>query len=357
MRVVFAGGGTAGHVVPNLALISELRERRWDVAYVGTASGLEATLAARAGVPFFPIHAGKLRRYASWRTAMAPALTLYGVLEAVQALRRLRPAVVFSKGGFAAFPLAPAAKICGIPLILHESDLTPGLANKLALPFAAHVCTAFAETPKRIRTKVPTSVTGIPLPREIGDARAERAAKRFGFSDGKPLLLVMGGSQGSEAINRHVRALVPELVNAFEIVHLCGRGKLDAGLAKLAGYHQLEYVHEGYYDLLACAALVVSRAGANSLEELRTLAKPHVLIPLSGTASRGDQVLNAAFFKERYGSVVMEEASMTPATLADALRDAQQTAEAIRGRLSADSQSQSRERVVRIIEEVAQGRA
>lgn len=352
-RVAFAGGGTSGHVVPNLALIEELTRRGWQAHYLGTLQGIESSLVRRASVPFSEIHAGKLRRYWDWKTVAVPGLTVLGVGEATLALRRLRPNVVFSKGGFAAFPVSVAAWLTRIPLILHESDLSPGLANRLALPFATHVCTAFRQTADAIRDRKPVTVTGTPMPRSVREASARRGVERFGLSGTHPTLLVLGGSQGSVKINSVVRDALSALLTTFEVVHICGRGKLDPPMKNVARYHQLEYVHEGFHDLMASAELVVCRGGANTLEELRAFKKPHVIIPLGASASRGDQILNAQFFAGQYGSVVLAEEGLNGDTLLEAVGRARDTAASVRQRLETLCLTDAVQQIVQIIEELA----
>jgi UDP-N-acetylglucosamine--N-acetylmuramyl-(pentapeptide) pyrophosphoryl-undecaprenol N-acetylglucosamine transferase len=352
-KIVFAGGGTSGHVVPNLALIEELTARGWQAHYLGTADGIEAKLVRRADIPFVEIHAGKLRRYWNWKTLAAPGLTLLGTGEATAALRRLRPSVVFSKGGFAAFPVSVAAWLTRIPLILHESDLTPGLATRLALPFATHVCTAFPETARRIGNRKPVTVTGTPMPRSVQLASAERAVERFKLAGHRPTLLVFGGSLGSMKINAAVRDALPTLLQSFEVVHICGPGRFEPRMVDVSGYLQLEYVHEGFHDLMARSEIVVSRGGANTLEEIQALKKPHVIVPLGTSASRGDQIVNARFFARRFGGVVLADEELDPITLVEAITRASQSAAEVRQRLEEHAITDAVQRIVQLIEEVA----
>lgn len=316
MRVMVVGGGSAGHVIPALPVIAALKRRGAEVSFVGTYSGLEAELVADAGVDFYPISAGKLRRYWSWQNFSDLFRILRGVLQAWRLIGRLRPQVVFSKGGFVSFPVAFAAWLRRIEVIAHESDLTPGLANRLVLPFVKTLCVSFAQT--RVgNTKARVRHTGTPLREAIvnGDAAAGRRA--LGLQDGQQLLIVTGGSLGADALNAVVRQALDDLTARFVVLHVCGSGKL-ADIER-PGYIQREYVSDGWGDLLAAADVVLSRAGANALFELLALNKLNLLVPLSAAASRGDQIDNAAIAEDAGYSKVLSEQDLSPATLVAAL--------------------------------------
>lgn len=313
--LVLTGGGTAGHVMPNLALIPRLRELGWQVEYIGESRGMEQDLAERAGLPFHGIPAGKLRRYFDWKNFSDPLRVLAGLWAGWRLLGRLRPAVVFSKGGFVAVPVVWAAWLRRIPVIIHESDLSPGLANRLCLPAATRVCVSFPDTLRHLSPKAKARATGLPIREELLQGKAERGRAFLGLEGDKPILLVMGGSLGSRALNAAVRGALPLLLPHYQVVHLCGKGHVDASLARTPGYAQREFVHGELPDVMAAASLAVSRAGANAVFELLALRLPHLLIPLSLKASRGDQLHNAAAFARLGYSRVLEEERLTTESL------------------------------------------
>jgi UDP-N-acetylglucosamine--N-acetylmuramyl-(pentapeptide) pyrophosphoryl-undecaprenol N-acetylglucosamine transferase len=311
--IVLTGGGTAGHVIPNLALLPSLRAAGWRADYVGSESGIEKKLAHEAGLPFHGIASGKLRRYFDRKNFTDPFRVLLGAFQAWRALGRLRPKLVFSKGGFVAVPVVFAARLRGIPVVIHESDLTPGLANRLAIPFAKAVCASFPETLAHL-PKAKAVLTGAPIRAELfaGDRAQGEAflglAAQGAAGEVKPLLLIMGGSLGSRNLNAAVRAALPALSARYRIAHLCGKGGLDPALEGRPGYRQLEYVSGEMPHVLAAADLILSRAGSNAIFEFLALQKPHLLVPLPLSASRGDQILNArAFAAEGYSRVLAEE--------------------------------------------------
>lgn len=308
--LILTGGGTAGHVMPNLALVPRLRELGWRIAYIGEKDGMEQDLVRRSGVEFHGIAAGKLRRYFDWKNFSDPLKVFWGLLQALRLIGKLKPSVIFSKGGFVAVPVVWAAKLRGIPVVVHESDMSPGLANRLSLPAADKVLVSFPDTLKALpaRAAKRAKATGLPIREELAQGRAENGLAYLGFDTSKPLLIVMGGSLGSKALNAALRSALPILLNRFHIVHLCGKGNLDSTLTRQNGYAQLEFVHQELPDILAAATLAVSRAGANAVFELLSLQLPHLLIPLSLKASRGDQIHNAeAFSRLGYSRVLQEE--------------------------------------------------
>ena len=309
-RILLTGGGTAGHVTPNIALLPRLRELGYDISYMGSYDGIEKKLITEFQIPYYGISSGKLRRYFDPKNFSDPFKVLKGYGEAVRIIRKLKPDVVFSKGGFVSVPVVLAAKRCKVPCIIHESDMTPGLANKLAIPAASKVCCNFPETLQYL-PKDKAVLSGSPIRQELlhGDALAAR--KFTGLTDDKPVILVMGGSLGAAAVNEAVRKILPTLLKDFHVIHLCGKGKLDASLSGLSGYVQYEYINEELKDLFALADIVISRAGANSICELLALHKPNLLIPLSAAASRGDQILNARSFEKQGFSLVLEEEAIS----------------------------------------------
>ena len=306
-RIILTGGGTAGHVTPNLALLPSLKERGYEIHYIGSYNGIERKLIEGAGIPYDGISSGKLRRYFDLKNFSDPFRVIKGYAEARRLLKKYRPDVVFSKGGFVSVPVVLAAKHFKIPAIIHESDMTPGLANKICIPSAAKVCCNFPETMEHL-PRGKAVLTGSPIRKELLSGSREKALKFTGLSGTKPVLLIIGGSLGSVIVNEAVRSILPKLLKRFEIIHLCGKGKLDYTLTAMNGYVQYEYISDELKDLFALCDIVISRAGANSICEFLALRKPTLLIPLSASASRGDQILNArSFEKQGYASVLEEE--------------------------------------------------
>lgn len=323
-KIFFTGGGTAGHVTPNIALIEALQEKAYECHYVGSERGVEKELIAPLAIPFHGISSGKLRRYFSWQNFVDPIFILVGCLQSFILCLRHRPDVVFSKGGFVAVPLVFAAWLCRIPVISHESDITPGLANKLSLPFSKQLCVNFAKTldhlPARARSRV--VVTGSPLRSGLRNVDANRGREFLGSEQDLPVLFVVGGSLGAAAINECVWQNLDWLSERYEIVHVVGKGNLNSG-ANIEGYHQFEYLNEPYGDVLTLADMVISRAGANAIYELLAFEKPHVLIPLTAAASRGDQIINARIMANAGISQVLAEEDLDSTNLKAALDEAE----------------------------------
>ena len=313
-RIVLTGGGTAGHVTPNIALLPRLHELGYDVQYIGSYDGIEKKLIEELGVPYHGIASGKLRRYFDWKNFSDPFRVMKGFFQSKKLLKQLKPDIIFSKGGFVSVPVVQAAKQLHIPVIIHESDMTPGLANKLALPAATKVCCNFPETVPYLPAGKAV-VTGSPIRAELRSGNKLAALKFCGFTAEKPILLIIGGSLGSVAVNQAIRGILPELLKTFQVVHLCGKGNLDTALNNTPGYVQYEYIKQELADLFALADIVVSRAGANAICELLELRKPNLLIPLSAAASRGDQILNAKSFQKQGFSEVLQEEELTPEVL------------------------------------------
>ena len=306
-RIVLTGGGTAGHVTPNLALVPELRARGYEILYIGSYKGIEKELITKAGISYKAISSGKLRRYFDLKNFTDPFRVIRGYFQSRKIMKEFKPDVVFSKGGFVAVPVTFAAKRLGIPVIAHESDMTPGLANKLSAPSAVKICCNFPETLKFL-PKEKAVFTGTPIRSELLKGDRKKGLELCGFDEEKPVLLVIGGSLGAVHINDQVRAVLDELLKDFQIIHICGKGNLDESLSNKQGYIQFEYVDKELKDLFAAADIMVSRAGANAISEILALRKPNLLIPLSKEASRGDQILNAGSFrKQGFSAVLMEE--------------------------------------------------
>ena len=318
-KIILTGGGSAGHVTPNLALLPQLQAEGIEVHYIGTADGIERTIVSeRSDITYHVISSGKLRRYFSWKNFTDPFRVLRGMFQARRIMREVKPAAVFSKGGFVSVPVVIAAHGKHIPVVTHESDYTPGLANKINAKFADKICVTFEDTLSHVGAK--GVHTGTPIRPELYEGDKERGLSFLGFDDKKPILLVMGGSLGAAAVNDAVRAALPKLLASYDIVHLCGKGKLEESLAQ-PGYRQFEYVNEELPDVFAATDIVVSRAGANAVFEFLALSKPALLIPLPRSASRGDQILNAGYFARKGFAMVLEQESLTPETLLDAVND------------------------------------
>ena len=318
-KIVMTGGGTAGHVTPNIALMPALKENGFEISYIGSYDGIEKRLIEALNIPYYGISSGKLRRYFDLKNFSDPFKVVKGYCQAVHLLKKIHPDVVFSKGGFVSVPVVLAAKHCKIPAIIHESDITPGLANKLAIPSATKVCCNFPETMKYLPSEKAV-LTGSPIRQELLNGDASKAFSMCNFKDTeKPVILIIGGSSGSKVINTALRDLLPELLKRYNIIHLCGKGNLDPSLSNTDGYAQFEYANKELADLFALSDLVISRAGANAICELLALRKPNILIPLSAAASRGDQILNANSFRSSGYSYVLEEENVSNTALLEAI--------------------------------------
>ena len=319
-KIVMTGGGTAGHVTPNIALMPALREAGYEISYIGSYNGIEKNLIEKTKTPYYGISSGKLRRYFDLKNFSDPFRVIKGYGQAYRLLGKIKPDIIFSKGGFVSVPVALAAHARHIPAILHESDMTPGLANRIAMRGATKICCNFPETLSAL-PKDKAVLTGSPIRRELASGSRSAALSFCHFPDNKPVILVMGGSIGSVFINNAVRSSLPKLLPDFSVIHLCGKGKLDPSLDGTTGYAQFEYISEQLPDFFAAADLMISRAGANAICELLMLKKPNILIPLSAAASRGDQILNAQSFEKQGFSYVLEEEKTTSETLLAAVRE------------------------------------
>lgn len=317
--IVLTGGGTAGHVTPNIALIEALASQNWVIHYIGSIDGIEKQMMAAQHIPYHAVRCGKLRRYFSFSNFIDPIKLLIGIIQSYGLLRRIKPNIVFSKGGFVAFPVVVGAWLNRIPVIAHESDLTPGLANRLSYPFVNTICVTFEAGKHYFKHQDKVIVTGTPIRTSLLTGDKMKGLALTGFSIKKPCLLIIGGSQGSAIINRCIRQARHALCQQFQVIHLCGKGNIDANLSNTEGYYQCEYAQDDLPHLFAAATIVISRAGANSLYEILALEKPHILIPLSKKASRGDQIQNAHYFKKQGISVVIEEEALTQESLVAAL--------------------------------------
>lgn len=313
-RIVFTGGGTAGHVTPNIAIMNELKNANFEFYYIGSKQGIEKDLMEKEAIPYYGISSGKLRRYFDTENFKDVFRVLKGCFEARKILKKLRPGLVFSKGGFVSVPVVVAARSLKIPIFIHESDITPGLANKIAQRFATKIFTSFEEA-KAYFPAAKTTVIGSPIRRELFQGSAEKGRKFLEFHSEKPVLTIMGGSLGAKKINEAVRAKLPELTKAYQIVHLCGKNNLDPELANYPGYRQFEYVHDELPDILAATDVVITRGGSNAIFEFLALEIPMLIIPIGLDQSRGDQILNAQSFAENGFAVTLRDEELTPETL------------------------------------------
>ena len=319
-KIVMTGGGTAGHVTPNIALMPALRNEGFEISYIGSYEGIEKRLIEEQGVPYYGISSGKLRRYFDPKNFSDPFKVLKGYAQSIRLLKKIKPDVVFSKGGFVSVPVVLAAKHYKIPVIIHESDMTPGLANKICIPAAKKVCCNFPETLNYL-PKDKAVLSGSPIREELLTGDRLSGLQYAGLSANRPVILVIGGSLGSVTVNHAVRSILPKLLSQFQVIHICGKGNLDESLIGTSGYVQYEYVDKPLRHLFAAADLIISRAGANSICEILALRKPNILIPLSAAASRGDQILNANSFAKQGFSTVLEEEVLTSDTLYQAVSD------------------------------------
>lgn len=347
-RIVLTGGGTAGHVTPCIALLPELKRNGYDIHYIGSYNGIERKLIENCKIPYYGISSGKLRRYFDIKNFTDPFKVIKGYLEAKKILKELKPDIVFSKGGFVTVPVVMAAKKHKIPVIIHESDITPGLANKLAIPAATRVCANFPETLQYLPEEKAV-LTGTPIRRELFAGNKIKGIEFCGFTLNKPVILIIGGSQGSRKINEVIRGMLPTLLKDFQVIHLCGKGNLDDKLTDTPGYAQFEFINEELSDLLAAADLVISRAGANAICELLALRKPNILIPLGSASSRGDQLLNAESFEKQGYSFVIKEENLTVATLLNGIKTVKESRQDYINAMSNSNLNNSVETIIKLL--------
>ncbi|MFR1833293.1 MAG: undecaprenyldiphospho-muramoylpentapeptide beta-N-acetylglucosaminyltransferase [Lachnospiraceae bacterium] len=351
-KIILTGGGTAGHVTPNLALLPSLQELGYEIHYIGSKQGIEKKLIESAGIPYDAISSGKLRRYFDIKNFSDPFRVVKGYWEALRLMKKYKPDVVFSKGGFVSVPVVLAAKHYKIPTIIHESDMTPGLANKLCIPSAKKICCNFPETLPYLPADKAV-LTGSPIRAEILQGDRLAGLKYTGLSPDKPIVLIIGGSLGSVKVNTAVRSILPRLLQQFQIIHICGKGNLDESLIGTNGYVQYEYVDAPLKHLFAAADLIISRAGANSICEILALRKPNLLIPLSAAASRGDQILNAKSFSKQGFSLVLEEENLTDDTLYQAVVQLYDNRQTYISAMENSSQGNAVNTVISLIEQYA----
>ena len=351
-RIVLTGGGTAGHVTPCIALIPELKKQGYDIHYIGSYHGIERQLIEQEGIPYYGIASGKLRRYFDFKNFTDPFRVYKGLRQARKILKNLKPNVIFSKGGFVTVPVILASKKYNIPVIIHESDMTPGLANKISIPIAKKVCANFPETMNYLPENK-SVLTGTPIRKELFAGNKIRGLDFCGFTSNKPVIMVIGGSSGSITINNIVRDMLPTLLRDYQIIHLCGKGNLSQEHSKTNGYVQFDYISDGLNDLLAASDLVISRAGANAICELLALRKPNILIPLSQGASRGDQILNAESFEGQGFSYLLLEEDLSVANLLQAIEDVMDNRQSYKKAMSESKLNNSIEIITQLINETS----
>ncbi|MFV0529166.1 MAG: undecaprenyldiphospho-muramoylpentapeptide beta-N-acetylglucosaminyltransferase [Lachnospiraceae bacterium] len=349
-HILLTGGGTAGHVTPNIALIPQLTALGYQISYIGSTDGIERKLIEEQGIPYYGISSGKLRRYFNLKNLSDPFRVLKGYAQARKLIRSLAPDIVFSKGGYVTVPVVIAAHQKKVPVILHESDMTPGLANRLCLSSADKICCNFPETKAHLPADKAV-LTGTPIRQELMQGSRTAALEFTGFTEALPVILVIGGSLGASSVNESIREILPALLQEFQVIHLCGKDKTDPALEGLQGYRQFEYIKKELADLFALSDLVISRAGANAICEIQALNKPNLLIPLSANASRGDQILNARSFEKLGYSLVLEEEEVTPDTLLAAIRKLYETRQSYTDTMQQSTSVDSITLICRLIEE------
>lgn len=349
--IAFAGGGSAGHVTPNLPLIAHMQDAGKDVIYFGTPNGIEREIIEDANIPYRAVPSGKLRRYFSVQNFLDPFIIVWGIVVATFAMLRKRPYLLFSKGGFAAVPPVIAAWLLRIPVVIHESDRTPGLTNKICSRFAKRICVSYEDSPILGDPRV--VLTGSPVRESLFHGMQDKGLALTGFTGDRPVLLCFGGSLGAKAINQALRDGLDDLTARFDVIHVAGAGNLDPSLTGRAHYWQAEFVRDEFADLLALADIAISRAGANAIAELGALRIPALLIPLPLDQSRGDQIENAALAKAQGTSHVMMEADMTASSLVAAVAELYDDADNLRTKLEGQLFDRGGAEVLSVIADVA----
>ena len=348
-KIVLTGGGTAGHVTPNIALLPFLQKEGFEVSYIGSYDGIEKKLIEDFKIPYYGISTGKLRRYFDFKNFSDPFRILKGYKQAISILKEIKPDIIFSKGGFVSVPVVRAAAFLKIPCIIHESDMTPGLANKLCIPVARKVCCNFPETMKSIPSDKAV-LTGSPIRVELTQGNKIAALDLCGFTANKPVIMIIGGSQGAASVNVMIREALPKLLEKFQVVHICGKDKIDNLMLTIPGYKQFEYLKSDLKDVFAMADIVVSRAGANAICELLALKKPNLLIPLQ-VGSRGDQILNARSFEEQGFSIVVREDYLDCDILIEKIHELYDNRQSYINKMSQSLQMNSIDTIMKLIKE------
>lgn len=321
--LVLTGGGTAGHVWPNFALLEDVQaplgkavaNGEVKVCYLGSRVGMERELVEKYAPnwTYYGIHTGKLRRYFSWQNFIDPFRIILGVVQAFLYLYRENAAVVFSKGGFVSAPVVWAAWVLRIPVVIHESDVTPALATKLTLPFATKAIVAFEETRSLCSPKYKDKILplGIPIRPSLFLGDRVRGQKHFNLDANRKTILIFGGSLGADGMNKKLVPALPELSLKYNVIHICGKGKKFALPDAGPHYHQFEFLKEDMADAYAVSDIAICRAGASSIFELAALRIPMFLIPLGLEASRGDQIVNSKIFQTRGWAEWSEQSALS----------------------------------------------
>lgn len=351
--IVLTGGGTSGHVTPNIALLPALKRAGYFIHYIGSQNGIEKQLIEREGLPYHSISTGKLRRYFDLKNFTDAFRVVGGFGQALALLGKIKPDVVFSKGGFVSCPVVWAAWLRGIPVVIHESDMTPGLTNKLSIPFAKNVCYTFPESGVHIPSKKGVR-TGMPIREGLLEGSRSSGAKICGFKTEKPVIMVIGGSLGSGKINTAVRNILDSLLKDYNVCHICGKGNLKPELEGKPGYRQFEYINEEQPHIYALADLVISRAGATVLFELLALKKPNLLIPLSKAVSRGDQIINAASFEKQGFSMVLQEEKLDGTSLEHAISELRSSGSRYKEAMKANRDDSGVSAVIKVLEKASE---
>ncbi len=350
-RIVLTGGGTAGHVTPHLAILPYLKKEGYDIHYIGTENGIEHSMMAQYDfITYHAVKSGKLRRYFDVKNFTDPFRVIQGAFQSYKIIKKLKPDVCFSKGGFVSVPVVFAAHQNKVPVLCHESDLTPGLANKICAKFAKKIATTFPECAQSLGAKA--EMTGTPLRETLFLGNKQKGLEITGFSQNKPVLLMTGGSLGAQSINKVLRESLPLLLEKMQVVHLCGKGNKDTSLEHQKGYVQYEFMTDDLPHIFACADLVLSRAGSNSLCELQALKKPMLLIPYPKTASRGDQILNAQSFEKRGLAHILYQEDMNKETLTNALFALLKDKDILIDALTKAPPADGTKRILELIEEI-----
>lgn len=353
-KIILTGGGTAGHVTANIALMPALKEASYEIKYIGSINGIERKMIEKIGIEYFPISSGKLRRYFDVKNLSDPFRVIKGFNEAHAILKKEKPDIIFSKGGYVSVPVVLAAHFLHIPAVIHESDMTPGLANKIALHGATICCCNFPETIKMLPDGKAV-LTGTPIRQALFTGSKEKGYEFAGFDkeEKKPVLMIIGGSLGAQAVNELVREALDEILPKFNVIHLCGKGKLDESLKDKKGYSQFEFVDKELPDVFAAADIVISRAGANAIMELLALKKPNIIIPLPLSASRGDQILNAKSFEKQGFSKLLLQEDATKESLISSLDEVYENKDKYIKAMDESHQVDSIKTIVDIIENCA----
>lgn len=304
-KIILTGGGTAGHVIPNVALIPYLRKDGWQIFYIGSKNGIEKSIIADSNIPFYAITSGKLRRYFSWQNFTDFFKVLFGICMAFIVLLRVKPALIFSKGGYVSVPVAVAAFLLRIKIVTHESDFSFGLATRIVARLAEQVWVAFAET---CEVYPRAHYTSLPIRDDLYLGERSRGFSLCNFKSDRTTLLIMGGSLGSQRINKTVNAILDELVKTFQVIHIVGVSNVSS--FKHSRYCVFSYVGDDFKHILAITDLVVSRAGAGSIFEYLYLHKPMLLIPLDA-GSRGDQIQNTTCFEKKGYAISLPEKKLS----------------------------------------------